>query len=91
MIHNVLNRCNWDENNYFILAWLIGRNRPKDVAGDLNDGGTVGRSSKQRVELSIVLEAGTILMRRRNCYGKQVNAMDEAKQKKRTFMFIYLN
>lgn len=91
MIHNVLNRCNWDENNCFILAWLVGRDRPKDVAGDLNDGGAVGRSSKQRVELNIVLEAGTILTRRRNCYGKQVNAMDEAKQKKRTCMFIYLN
>lgn len=90
MIHNVLNRCNWDEHNYFVLAWLVESDLPKDVAGDLTDGGAVGRSSKQSVEFS-VLEAGTIFMRRRNCYGKQVNAMDEAKQKKRTYLFIYLN
>ena len=72
------------------MAWLVGRDLPKKVADDLNDGVAVGRSSKQRVELNIVLEAGTILMRRRNCYGKQVNAMDEVKQKKRTCKFIYL-
>lgn len=40
----------------------------------------VHRTSKQREILDRVLEAGTIMMMRRNCYGKWVNAMQEARQ-----------
>lgn len=81
MIHNVLRKCTCAESNCFILTWLEGRNHPEEVAGDLTDCGAVHRASKQREMLNRVLEAGTISMRRKNCYTKGVIAVEEARQK----------
>lgn len=70
------------------MVWLVGRDLPEEAIGDLTDCGAVHRTSEQTDILNRVLDAETILMRRRNCYGKQVNAMEEAKQKN-THVYVF--